>query len=149
MPLTFKDVVFTPYRHGIHNDPDGTLARVFIDETCALLARRGVEVTPNIVLRLSEIVSLTLIARQIEAALACEHAIVTPPGESGPTGRSSTHPFVETLAKTQERLRKAIKEFEEASVKIGASIETGLADELRPLLLQTTGVLEDALSHGK
>ena len=150
MALTFQDAVFGAYHHGMHGDAGGTVARAFLEETSILLRRRGVELTPNIVLRIAEILSLALTGRQIERALSDEQTVQPPPGDIPPVnGRSTLHPLAEALAKNQERLRKALKELEESFTRGGAPVEVGLADELRPLLLQAEGVLDDALAHGK
>lgn len=145
-----QTILFAPYLEGMHGDDGGTLARALVEECLGAFARRGLDVTPSLALRLVEVLSLTLTSRRLEQTLSLEQVVAPPPHDgAAPTARSTPHPLLETLAKTQERLRKALKELDECLPRGGASVEVGIADELRPLLMQSHGVLDDALAYGK
>lgn len=150
MNPSLQTILFAPYLEGMHGDAGGILARAFLQECHTWLSRHGIDPTPSVALRLVEVLSLTLTSRSLEQTLSLEHVVTPPPHDApSPTGRSTPHPLLETLAKAQERLRKALKELDECLPRGSTAGETGLADELRPLLMQSQGILEDALVHGR
>ena len=136
-------------RAGLLPPHEAEAAGRWVDALEALLTGRGVPLTPLILLRLEDLVTAWLAARRIEAAL-WESGVFThsPPkrGQDADETALAVSGLVEHAGKARERTRKAMKDLEEACEKLGTPIDQGLADEVKPLLEQTAGVLDDALA---
>lgn len=136
-------------------EEDGVL-RLFGRELEGMLRKHGVEPTPLLAIRVEDVVASWLTARRLEDAL-CEdgasgldEARTARGAAAAPGGLvRAPHPLLEAAGKARERLRKALKELEDACTagrgdeKLGAA---GLAEEVRPLLRLGDGVLDDALA---
>ncbi len=138
-----------------------------------LFASRGVDVTPTVSLRAMEVITWAYIAREIQGTVSSDGVTVQEEqkeqkkrkkeeGASGGTDADAAtttaekkktdwrlHPAVEALAKTWERLRKAMKELEDTCKNAGTPVNKGLPDIVKPLLEKTEGILEEALEHEK
>ena len=102
----------------------------FVRQLEKLIRRRGAEPTLLLSLRAEELVVAWLTARRIEDALRTEG--VCRPNEDGP---SALHPLVEALGKARDRLRRVIKEFEDAlPAQAPPQAAKGLAEQVAPLL---------------
>jgi hypothetical protein len=109
---------------------------------------------PLLALRAEELVVAWLTVRRMEDVLRtegvclCEHAPNA--GDAQDKKRAvfkGVHPLVEKAAKARDRLRKALKEFEDARTGPADAGGTGaLADQAGPLLRLGQGVLDDALA---
>ncbi len=113
----------------------------FVKQMEATFKVGGVVVTPLVVLRTEDVLVSHLMVQRIEQDLAQNDTEEPEPKDK----RASPLALIEAAGKARERLRKAMKEFEDACAKAGTPIDTGLADRLRPLLQQTEGTIEDAL----
>lgn len=100
------------------------------------LDRRGVADSPLVALRLEDVIAARIHVHRVEVGMGSleisedTKAVVV---------------LIEAAGKARERMRKAMKEFEDACAKAGTPIDRGLADQLKPLLQKTAGVIEDAL----
>jgi len=121
----------------------------WVDALETLLAERGVPLTPLILLRLEDLTTAWLAARRIEAVLWDTGVFTETPtrrGHEAEASHAAVSALVEHAGKARERTRKAMKDLEEACEKLGTPIDQGLADQVKPLLEQSAGVLEDALA---
>lgn len=109
---------------------EAELNRQFVRGVEALLRERGVVENPLLVLRIDDVVVSWLLTRRMESGLE--------PGDSGEAPRT-TSAQAEAIGKSRERLRKAIKELEEYCERAGTPIDTGLADQLKPVIQQIQG----------
>lgn len=113
----------------------------FVTATTREYQRRLRKAEPSAVMRLEGIIILYVMARRVGLkALAAGL-------EPGP-GEDRKPPDGEEVGKAQERLRKALKEFEDAVGGTPDAAATGIADLLRPLLKETEGIVEEAVASG-
>jgi hypothetical protein len=98
---------------------------------------------PTAVMRLEGIVMLYVLARRAGLAALSEGLDPTPDAE--PKARPADG---DDVGKAQERLRKAIKEFDDALGVTQDTTPTGLADLLKPLLKDAEGIVEAAVASG-
>jgi len=134
---------------GLLPEHDADAVAGWVDALEALLAERGVPLTPLILLRLEDLMTAWLAARRIEAILWETGVFADAPkrrGQDGDEPALTVTALVDHAGKARERTRKAMKDLEEACEKLGAPIDQGLADTVKPLLEQSAGVLEDALA---
>jgi hypothetical protein len=134
---------------GLLPDGDAHAVSQWLDALEAQLAERGVPLTPLILLRLEDLVTAWLAARRIEAVLWDAGVFCDAPtrkGKDADEAAMAVSALVEHAGKARERTRKAMKDLEEACEKLGAPIDQGIADRVRPLLEKSRGVLEDALA---
>lgn len=101
------------------------------------LTRYGVDSTPWMLLRAADLVMSHIDVRRLEIQLA----------ESVESGTAPSPTAYDAAGKARERLRKAIKDFEDACARAGTPVDTGLADRVRPVLDRAAGVLDEALAH--
>lgn len=121
----------------------------WVDALEALLAERGVPLTPLILLRLEDLVGAWLAARRIESHLWASGVFTAEApkrGQEAADAGVAVSSLVDHAGKARERTRKAMKDLEEACEKLGTPIDQGLADAVKPLLEQSHGVLDDALA---
>jgi hypothetical protein len=105
-------------------------------EMADMLAEHGVSLSPLVVLRAHDVLASFVDVLRLEQAASCAPAAELKEASAG----------AEATGKARERMRKAIKELEEACRKAGRPIDEGLADAMKPLVLRAEGVLEDALA---
>ena len=103
-----------------------------------LLDAHGVAPTPLVVLRVHDVLVSLLVTLQLERYVGEKGA-----ASSGDDAKCAVLPEVESAAKARERLRKAMKELEDACARAGTPIDQGLADEVKPLLKQAEGITDD------
>lgn len=111
-----------------------------------LLERSGAALTPLMTCRVVDLATWWLLARRIQRTMPSA-TLVTQDDlseEDAKYPKWRLHPGVEALAKTWERLRKAMKELTEACEAEGTPLGKGLADTMKPILKRAEGVLEDA-----
>lgn len=99
----------------------------------AMLMEQGIGLSPLVVVRVHDVCESVMQVLRIEAA-------VDPQDEAGPVKQ------LENAGKARERMRKAMKEFEDVCAKQGAPVGAGLADIMKPILRETEGVLDDAMA---
>lgn len=114
----------------------------FLDDVRDLFEERDVEVTPFIARALEEIVALSIISARLFAALK----MLTP---LHPEDKSLNRDFfacADMLMKALEKRRKAVSELEETCAKAGTPTKLGIADKMKPLVRQGSGVIELAIT---
>ncbi len=115
---------------------EAAFAQQLLDGLLALFAAHHVQTHVLIALRLEELLVHALLARRAEADL------FDAPAEATATRRADP---LERAGKARERLRRAMKELEEACAKQGTPIDQPLPERARPLLEQAAGIAEGAL----
>jgi hypothetical protein len=118
-------------------------ARDLVERLAAQFDARGVVETPLLALRVNDLVVSLLLVRRIESQLA---ELPECPESEKPNARSPAT-LAEAVGKARERMRKAMKELEDSCAKLGTPIDRGLADALRPIMLQGRGVDDVALEE--
>jgi hypothetical protein len=103
----------------------------FLKRMQKLFRQRNVAETPLLAMRLNDVIVSFLLTRRAEQELA------TDPLEPG-----QLHKILDTTGKIRERLRRSMKDLEDACANAGTPIEPGLADRMKPLILRAQG-LED------
>ena len=129
-------------------DEDWAVLDVFAAEMGVLLEHSGVSLTPLMTCRIIDLATWWLLARRIQQALPSGMLVngCEPSPAEGKALECRLHPGLEALAKTWERLRKAMKDLTDACKSEGTPLGKGLADTMKPILQQADGVLEDALA---
>ena len=112
--------------------------RKFIAALKRLFSGCGVEETPLLVLRVEDVAIHYLLVRRIEEGLAP----ASDNAEGAVSGCSGA--LADQIGKSRERLRKAIRELEDACARLGRPIDVGIADQLLPLVRQTGDLLHNA-----
>jgi hypothetical protein len=136
-------------RGGLVPEHEADAVARWVDALEALLTERGVPLTPLILLRLEDVMTSWLAARRIESILWESGVFAEAPpkrGQEADAAALAVSSLVDHAGKARERTRKAMKDLEEACEKLGAPIDQGLADAVKPLLEQSAGVLDDALA---
>lgn len=110
------------------------LNRRFVRGMRALFEEHGVGDSPLLALRVGDVAVSYVLVRRLEALLD---------GNEGETPDA----VVEKVSRARERMRKAMKELEEACAKQGTPIDTGLADLMKPLLVKAKGLEEEAAAR--
>jgi hypothetical protein len=110
------------------------------------LAAHGVAPTPLLALRVQALVLHAVQAARLEATLSAGALVLWPEPDS--RGRAALNPAVEAAAKERERMRKAIKELEDACQAAGTPIHQGLPDHVRDLLAKTAGITHAVCETG-
>lgn len=93
---------------------------------------------------IEEAVTLRIISLRLMKSLGTE-PILNKTMSGVRAGKSTLHPAVDALAKSQERLRKVMKELKEQQDAEAGSKPKGLPDIMVPILEKAEGVLENAL----
>ena len=139
---------------------DGIFVDAFLAGMEAFLREHRVVLTPLVVLRVDDVLMCYLIVRHLERVLHREgvvrEEILHESGEA-PAGSSkrvvvavaAMNPALEQAAKGRERMRKAMKELEDACAKAGTPVTGGIADRVKPLMEMAEGVFEDAYRYEK
>ena len=110
--------------------------RKFLGAIQQLFISSGVKDTPLLALRVVDVAVHLLLSRRQERALIPEEKCDGTPELSGA--------LADQIGKGRERLRKAIKELEEACARLGSPVDTGIAGQLLPLVRQTSDLLQNA-----
>jgi len=112
-----------------------------VEVTVREYRRRLQRADPAVVMRLEGIIVLYILARR--TGLTALSAGLAPVAE-GDRDAHKKPVDGDEVGKSQERLRKALKEFEDALGETPDAGAKGLADLLRPLLKETEGIAEEA-----
>lgn len=120
-----------------------THLRKFVKAVRGLLARCGVEESPLLALRVADVsVHLVLVRRQERALM--------PDGDGNRAAAPElTGTLAEQIGKSRERLRRAVRELEDACARLGKPVEAGLAAEMLPLVRKTQDLLQARLPADK
>ena len=131
------------------------IAEFILDNVFADFAKKNVEPTTFILMRVEGIISTYLFTRRLERRIPAippePVPIKNPEPEPAPPARAAAAKndevaTVEAAAKSHEQLRKAIKEFEESCAKSGIPVpKLGLPDYMKPILEKAQGILEECL----
>jgi hypothetical protein len=100
------------------------------------------EVDPSVVMRIEGVLTLYVLARRAGLA-ALRAGFLQQSDENLGKGRRSGDG--DDVGKTQEQLRKALKDLDESLGTDGTACAAGLADMVRPLLKETEGVAEKSI----
>ena len=119
-------------------EPEKTKAHGYADEFENLFEECNVPRTLFTYLRASDIIAQCFYISRIEARLM----EVSAPGPSTAKNAPTVESIVEAAGKARERLRKAMKEFEEYCANAGTPVDKGLAAIMRPILKKAEGVYE-------
>ena len=104
---------------------------------------------PLALMRLEGVLTLYVLARRVGLdALRVGLCFANDGADDSPPGNTPRPADGDDVGKAQERLRKALKEFEDSTALEPESSGSGLANLLRPLLKNADGVLEEALASG-
>jgi hypothetical protein len=118
------------------SDKEHIVAKKFVAGLRRFFKQRGVAENPLIVLRVEDLCFSLLLARRAEEALPTENEITKKTSERTPSA-------IEVAGRARERLRKAMKELEEACAKLGTPVDTGLADRMKSIMQRSVGVIEE------
>jgi len=121
------------------DDAERRLARRFMRGMSALFNEHGVADTPLLALRVNDVLVSWLLVRRAETGLF--------PGALDPGDDRAAAAVIEAVSRARERMRKAMKELEDACAKGGTPIDAGLADQVRPILKQAAGLAEEAAAR--
>ena len=109
--------------------------RRFMAAIRRLFKAKGVQETPLLALRVIDVGIHCLLTRRLELVLTpCVK-------DTGEVTLDISGPQADHIGKTRERLRKAIRELEDACSRLGSPIDIGLADQLLPLIRETQDLL--------
>ncbi len=104
--------------------------------------RRGAEETPAVGMLKEDLVMNDLLLLRLEEQL---WTWKEPATDDKKTGRDKELALLEAYGRWQDRRRRAMNEFEDQIARTGTPLGGGLADQLKPLLKKTEGVLDDAI----
>ena len=144
---TFLDQWTDPEWLGRHFDPEeADLVSAAVRDCRRNLRKAGPDSAPVGVIRLEGVLTLYVLARRTGLA-ALRGGLPGADAEEAPAADG------DDVGKAQERLRKALKEFEDFAPNAAQTgTPAGLADLLRPLLKDTGDVLPEAIganeAHG-
>ena len=108
------------------------------------LKRRGDTETPVLWNYAYAVNSALTVVKRIEGMLFGIRPEGKPDGNPDPK-KDRDIALIETLGKTTERWRRAVKDLEDYLMKTGAPAQISLPDLMKPIIKQAEGVLEDAL----
>lgn len=112
--------------------------RKFVKSLRALLGSRGVPESTLLSLRVADVAVHLLLVKRLETAL-------TPEMDAGAATPGITGALAEQVSKGRERLRKAVRELEDTCTRLGKPLDTGLADEMLPVVRKTGDMLQQAV----
>jgi hypothetical protein len=137
---------------------DAIFVDAFLGGMEDFLEEHGVVLTPLVVLRVDDVLMCYLIVRHLERELHREGAVPAacegdedPPDSNRRVAAAvaAMNPALEQAAKGRERMRKAMKDLEDACAKAGTPVTGGIADRVKPLMEMAEGVFEDAYHYEK
>ena len=114
--------------------PERTRTRKFVIAVRQFLKRRGVEDSPLLALRINDLCVHWLLVQRQEVGL-----MTTETGEVPLLGGA----LADQIGKGRERLRKSIRELEDACARLGKPIDVGIAEQLLPMVEKTRDLLQD------
>lgn len=125
----------TCWRETWMTEEERKLMRSLMAAIRRLFKEKGVQETPLLAMRVIDLGIHFLLSRRLELVLT--------PGvkDTGEVTLDISGPQADHIGKTRERLRKAIRELEDACSRLGSPIDIGLADKLLPLVLETQELL--------
>ncbi len=100
---------------------------------------RGIQDTPLIALRVIDVGIHCLLIRRLELAL------IPTVKEDGEVTLDITGAAADHIGKTRERLRKAIRELEDACARLGSPVDIGIADKLLPFVREARDLIQNGL----
>ena len=112
-----------------------TLAKWFVNHMAREFRERDVPQTPLLVVRVNDAMVSYLLARRAENLLGFGQAEDGTPLPPAPAA-------YDQVGKAHERLRKAARELEDFCARAGKPINTGIADQLQPLMEHTRKITE-------
>ena len=127
----------TAWREKWMTDEECRIMNYFMKLMRKLFKAKGVQDTPLIALRVIDVGIHHLLARRLELALM---PIVK---ENGEVALDISGATADHIGKTRERLRKAIRELEDACARLGSQVDMGLAEQLLPLIRETQDLLHN------
>lgn len=107
------------------------------------LKNHGVVFSPLLFFRINDIAMQWLVVRRLENSLWQSEET-----ESGDLPTVTTA-LADHIGKGRERLRKAIRELEDACTRLGTPVDAGLADEMAPLMRETRELMDGASFSGE
>jgi len=124
-------------------DSERELAKDTVRRLRRLFKSRGVTETPLIALRVDDLCASLLLAQRAEDALV--RLPTLDPDPSKVVGERAAA-AIESAGRARERLRKAMKELEQACAKMGTPVDIGIADRMKPIMRKAAGVIEEMAS---
>jgi hypothetical protein len=128
---------------GAAEGPDRAFAERFVADMAAVFEAYGVPVTPLAVLRVEDVLACHRVVTRVEAALSEGDLFLAKESAQGVV--YVAHPALEAAGKARERLRKAMRELEDACARAGAPINEGLAEKLAAMREDSDDIAGDAL----
>lgn len=125
------------WREGWMTKEEHQVMRQFMNAIRRFFKARGVQETPLLAMRVIDVGIHALLARRLELALTPTE------NESGEVVLDITGPIADHIGKTRERLRKSIRELEDACARLGVPVDVGIADQLLPLVRETQDLLHN------
>jgi hypothetical protein len=138
--------------------------RALVRGMVELFGARGVVETPLLALRVDDVCVSFLLVRRAEMGLVVEvpkeeNKKAVQEGKTPPAGADQASPVkvdkkqaaktvitsaatMEAVGRARERMRKAMKELEESCAKMGKPVDVGIADVMKPIMMQGAGVME-------
>ncbi len=124
------------WREGWMTEKERRMMRRFMAAIRRLFKARGVQETPLLAIRVIDVGIHSLLARRLELGL------MPTVKENGEVALDVTGAMADHIGKTRERLRKAVRELEDACTRLGAPVDVGIAEKLLPLVRQTRELLQ-------
>ncbi len=116
-------------------DEERVAMRRLITSVRRLFKARNVQESPLLTLRVVDVGVHYLLARRLERGL-------TPRvNDDGAAALDISGALADHIGKTRERLRKAIRELEDACARLGAPVDVGVADAMAPVARETRDLL--------
>ncbi len=119
------------------NEEERQIMKRLVAAIRRLFRARGVGESPLLGMRVADVGVHCLIARRLELGL-------TPRvDEEGQVCQEISGAQADQIGKARERLRKAIRELEDACARLGTPVDQGLADQLLPAMRKTQDLLHN------
>jgi hypothetical protein len=103
---------FAPFLNGTTHDPDGSIAKAFLDGLAQFIHARNATITPLLISHIATALSTFFLVRALETAVLAQPVLI--PGKDG---QSILNPQLKDLARWQDRHRRALKDIEAACPK--------------------------------
>jgi hypothetical protein len=116
-------------------DEERLAVKRFVAEVRRMFAARGVRESPLLTLRVADVGIHWLLAMRLERGLM--------PEEDGPDANAVelSGALADQIGKARERMRKSIRELEDACTRLGTPIDVGIADRMLPMVRETKDLL--------
>lgn len=122
-------------------DEERLAMKQFIGGMRRMFAARKVEESPLLTLRVADVGIHWLLARRLERGLILDR------DDSGDRPVEFSGSLADQIGKARERMRKAVRELEDACARLGAPIDVGIADNMLPMVRKTSDLLHDSRVH--